>query len=319
MKAIYLVAGLGILLGLTACGNLVQDVTIDNIPTARIRMVVQGYLCPQDTAIAIFVDNPTSVLGLYTNADNDFRPVRFPIDSAFVDLSDGTRTVRLGQRNTTQAGRYSPSLYYGISTRAFPVVAGRTYTLTVSRRGYPSVSARCTVPAGVTPTRIQVDSTREQNGQGAGVRFAARLSWPDPANAPNFYKIDVTAQYDIPSRITTGQTVRDTVFRQTYTLPPRDNVSELYTDTNRNGQTLVSATYEPFFTGQGAGGVKRAELLFRLLHLDEPMCRFLKGVEQQRAQGDNPFAEPVLIPSNIEGGLGCFGGYNRAEQTVRLR
>ncbi|TAH12534.1 MAG: DUF4249 family protein, partial [Runella slithyformis] len=35
--------------------------------------------------------------------------------------------------------------------------------------------------------------------------------------------------------------------------------------------------------------------------------------------GDNPFSEPTLIPSNIKGGLGCFAGYNRTNFTVKMR
>jgi hypothetical protein len=31
---------------------------------------------------------------------------------------------------------------------------------------------------------------------------------------------------------------------------------------------------------------------------------------QQRIDMDNPFSEPTVVYTNIEGGLGCFGAYN---------
>ncbi len=37
------------------------------------------------------------------------------------------------------------------------------------------------------------------------------------------------------------------------------------------------------------------------------LYRYLQAVGQQDSQNGNPFAEPAVIPSNIQNGLGCFG------------
>jgi hypothetical protein len=314
------------LCGLGGCGSLVQDVSFDNIPTAQPRLVVQSFISPQDTALAVYVDAPTSILGLYTN-DNvggfGFSN-RFPIQNATVEVSDGTRSVRLSPRNAaTQPNTISTDLYYGISTRLFPVVAGRTYTLTVSAPGYPPASARCTIPAAVPTTELRIDSTERQQGFGSGRRYTARLGWRDPAGVANYYRVVGSQTFDVRYTIGQGATRRDTVVKQEATSFPRDGASRLLTDQNRDGQALQSPVFESFtnfYFGPDASGSPINLVVRMMLSNCEPaMYRFLEGVERQRNQGDNPFAEPVLIPSNISGGLGCFGGYNQASLSVRMR
>jgi hypothetical protein len=56
-----------------------------------------------------------------------------------------------------------------------------------------------------------------------------------------------------------------------------------------------------------------------LLNVDEAYFRYYDAVERQNQLGDNPFAEPVPVPTNILGGLGCFAGYNRSSLTIELK
>jgi hypothetical protein len=56
-----------------------------------------------------------------------------------------------------------------------------------------------------------------------------------------------------------------------------------------------------------------------LLNVDENYYRYHDGVARQDEVRDNPFAEPVPIPTNIQGGLGCFGAYNRSTLTLYLK
>src|SRR5690606_17271812 len=47
----------------------------------------------------------------------------------------------------------------------------------------------------------------------------------------------------------------------------------------------------------------------RLGHLSEDYYRYLRSQELQEATEEHPFAEPVIVHSNIEGGVGIFAGY----------
>ena len=55
-----------------------------------------------------------------------------------------------------------------------------------------------------------------------------------------------------------------------------------------------------------------------LLHLNADYYRYHQALQRQQEVESNPFAEPVPIPTNIRGGLGCFGAYSRSTLTVRL-
>jgi hypothetical protein len=46
-----------------------------------------------------------------------------------------------------------------------------------------------------------------------------------------------------------------------------------------------------------------------LYNADEHYYRYHRSLTE-RHDYTNPFTEPYLIYSNIEGGLGCFGAYN---------
>lgn len=199
-------------------------------------MVVQSFISPQDTVLAVYVDRPTSILGLYTNPIWS-NGLRLAIDNATVDVSDGARTVRLQKRNATNLAE----IYYGISTRNFQVVPGRTYTLTVSAPNFPAISAQCTVPVAVTPSRVQIDSTLEGSfGAGSSMRYVGRLVWRDPAGGANYYKVAGATTAGIIRTIFQGQTSRDTLFVDTYPMNASSEATNFVTDKNREGQEIAS-------------------------------------------------------------------------------
>lgn len=301
-----------VLLSLSGCGNLVQEVSVDKIPAAQLKLVVQGFISPQDTVLAVYVDRPTSVLGLYTDAESPSR--RYPVDNAIVDISDGTRTVRLSKRNgLVPPATVSYELYYGVSTRDFPVVAGRTYTLSASAVGFPSVSAQCTVPTAVQPTDIRLDSTNQTSAGQQRRTYTSQLQWQDPAGARNYYRVTGQALLMYRSRTGTSATARDTTVYQTRSLSfdGDNNVSDL----NRDGQRLtLNASLTLYGTTE-----QPQQFAMTLGNLDEGLYLFLEAVRNQRRQGSNPFSEPILIPSNIQNGLGYFGAFNQTTLTIKAK
>jgi hypothetical protein len=56
-----------------------------------------------------------------------------------------------------------------------------------------------------------------------------------------------------------------------------------------------------------------------LLSTDEAYFRYHRTLNQQRkSSADDPFSEPVLIYSNLTGGLGVFAAFNRTEVRIEL-
>ena len=54
---------------------------------------------------------------------------------------------------------------------------------------------------------------------------------------------------------------------------------------------------------------KRDVVLLRISHMDQNSYNFWRGVERAQDASGNPFAEPMNLMSNINGGLGVWGGY----------
>ena len=301
------------LLGLVSCDSLVREVNPDLIPAATAKLVVHSYLSPQDTVLAVVVETPSAVIGQRdVNGGN-----RRYLGTATVNLSDGSRTVRLPFSVKDQL--------YRIAARELAIVAGRTYTLTVSAPNFPTTTAQCTVPAPVKPTEVRVDSVRRKQGQGTSVQYLARLLWRDQPGAANYYAVDGSMFLDVTRlnfREPNPQLRRDTTITEQRRLSI-DSGNSVLTDQNRDGQQLISGTFRDFqnyYEGSNASGkISNQRITMILSAVDENCYRYRLAVEQQRDIDENPFAEPVLIPGNIRNGLGCFGAVNQSPLTVRVR
>lgn len=300
--------------GLLSCGSLVQEVNPDRVPVATAKLVVHSYISPQDTVLTVVVETPVAVVGQQDMINYGNR--RY-LGIATVNLSDGTRTVGLPFSVKDQLYRLAP--------RELPIVAGRTYTLTVSAPNFPAITAQCVVPALVKPTEIRVDSVRQKQGQGSSVQYLARLLWRDQPGVVNYYSVGGTIYLDVtrPNFAQPNpQLRRDTTITEQRRLSI-DAGSAMLSDQNRDGQPLISGTfrdYTYYYEGPGATGrTSNQRIIMTLSSVDENYYRYRIGIEQQNTANDNPFAEPVLIPSNIKNGLGCFGAFNQSSLSVRVR
>lgn len=84
----------------------------------------------------------------------------------------------------------------------------------------------------------------------------------------------------------------------------------------------------PIFRGQAfteefdevsSGYFKRGDtVVVQFSHIDRPHFDFWYNLENNPVGGGNPFASQAKIPSNIEGGLGIFGGYASAFDTLYI-
>ena len=67
----------------------------------------------------------------------------------------------------------------------------------------------------------------------------------------------------------------------------------------------------PFYGDRVVDGefVRKDIVLLRLSHVDQRTYKFWRSIERMQDVSDNPFFEPMNLSSNIEGGLGIWGGY----------
>lgn len=297
---------------LLGCDSLHQEVNPDRLNREAAKLVVTCFLSPQDTVLAVKVNRSQPVLGESTNFSN----TGINVSDATLTLSDGARTVTL---------RYDARLgYYQAVISELPVVVGRAYALAVQTPAGEQARASCTVPELVALKDILLDSAVTNDFGRTAKHYYARLRWRDPAGKPNFYLLRGDNEYTArnQSRTSPNAPLRDTLYklRGTWYF---DNGSTT-TDVGRDGQELVSgrgrlAMYYVFSNGQQQLERPVGQLNAHLLNVDENYYRYSDAIDRQSRASGNPFAEPVPIPSNIQGALGCFAGYNRSTLTVTLK
>lgn len=286
---------------LHGCTSLRNEVSPSMLGVQNTKLVVSSFLSPQDTTLAVKVTRSNTVVGdsisLLQTGNN--------ITDATVTLSDGSKSVVLPYNNRTAGDTVKNRPYYSINARLLPIVTGKTYTLTVVSNGQIATST-CTIPTAVPLTEIKLDSLNR--------RYFVLVRWQDPDGATNYYQVTGIFRY-IAANCKACQ-------NESYnTLSFDDDNRGLFDDAGRSGKEIVSgrAYLTPAGTINFYNQYKTASVTADLMSIDQNFYRFQEAVMRQRRSRNNPFAEPVLIPSNIDGGLGCFAGYNNATMTLKLK
>lgn len=310
-----------LLLVTMACQNLVTEIDPGKLPRIDRKLVVNGYLSPQDTVLAVSVSSSQTVLGDFlTDSVNTVR-------DAIVRLSSEGKTLTLLYDSQNR-------VYVG-DARKLPVQVGKTYTVQVDAPGFETVTSSCTVPKNVPVSELKVDSSRRSEfGVELTWGYNVRALWQDPAGETNFYRIVGYGEcLNWPLRFPEASidTTKPKVLMRGSIGFGRQE--QFITDQNQDGQLLMSSRGElpsyfdySFYDSTSQSGYsgnhsfsRPLTLLVSVLQVDENYYNYHRARQQQRQSQNNPFAEPILMPSNIQGGLGCFGAYNRSTKVVILR
>ncbi|MEZ0484884.1 DUF4249 domain-containing protein [Fibrella aquatica] len=303
MKAIHIAHLALALILLAGCDSLQQEVDPSKIPTATAKLVVHSYISPQDTLLTVVVERPKAILGEQSGTSFN----RQYLSDATVELSDGSRSVQL-------PFSYQDQLYV-LRASNLPILAGRTYTLRVSAPNYPATTAQCTVPEAVVPTDIRVDSLIEnQFGQPRTIIYG-RLYWNDKAGQPNYYRVMGRLRQTLLNAPNNSGDRTSFTFESPLSFPE----ITFTTDKNRDGEDFFSPRGEQNLYYSPTNPVVSSLLTMTLNNIDAESYRYYDAMRRQSSAGDNPFAEPVQVPTNIQNGLGCFGAFNQATRTVRVK
>lgn len=288
---------------LNGCGSLRNEVDPSLLGVSSAKLVVSGFISPQDTILAIKVTRSNTVVGdsisLLQTGNN--------VTNATVTLSEGSKTVNLPYNNLSYGDTVTIRPYYSIQAQNLPIVAGHTYTLTVTTPYGERATSSCTIPAPVSLSAISALDVVNQ-------RYFVRAQWQDPIGQANYYQLSGIFVF-INASCKSCQTTSYN------TLSFDDDNRGLSSDAGLDGTAIQSGRL--YLTSSSAkdflSQYKTASVIVNLMSIDQAYYQFQEAVIRQRRSRNNPFAEPVLIPSNIQGGLGCFAGYNNAPLTKVLK
>ena len=191
---------------------------------------------------------------------------------------------------------------------------GRTFELRVSHPDYPSVSAFQTMPEPIP--LINTEFRKLETGSISNFNAEFRLTFDDPPGEENFYEL-VAAQncyYEYENYY--GEIMVDSFQQSVYfdmETSTDPNITQGYnydailvSDQNFDGQTF---TLSPKFWTYNCSYPETEDdasyiIFWRTVTKD--YFNYSKSLLDSSNAADNPFAEPVSLYTNMEGGVGAF-------------
>lgn len=274
-----------------------KEVTVD-LPRPEDRIVFEGGIENNQYASLIITRNTA----YFDIVDVNTLVNMVVVDPhAVVTVTDGTivDTLQLGEDSVG----FIPTKYTGTKLKG---EIGKTYTLNVFVEGnyYSAVTT--------IPQPLELDSVRFKLDKPGTADDSTGFLWlyaNDPPVLGDYYKIFTR---------TIG---KDDVFVHPY--------SSVTDDQFFNGQPIefaVARGYNPASGEESDQGeedvprwmfVKGETVIVKFCTIDATHYDFWYSIELQNASDGNPFAAPVTVKTNIEGGaLGIWGGYGVSLDTI---
>jgi hypothetical protein len=278
-----------------------SEATSVNIPGGDSRLVVFSYLSPQDTVIRVRVSRSVPY----------YNPVK---DEPFEGQAIVSLAVKGGEKSFLEYNEdYS---CFVISPDEFKIEPGNIYQLSVELENGERVTAECYVPE------------MEYNKVEAEALYDEADVWGNKYTSVN-WKI-TTSKNPEGSYYSTGAYVssyRSYVYDDL--TESSESIQELWLEKgnqymfDESGRTWsfkathwgIDYSYPPDYYDypEELQNSRNIDSIFvYLMQTDENYYLFHRSYENYYYYGDDfPFAESVLIYSNVDGGLGIFAGYNR--------
>jgi len=296
------------LLAFTACEEFfISEVDNVKIPGSKPQLVVNSYISPQDTILKVRVQRSVP----YMQKPGDHKPI---LGKADVYMSrKGGDFVKFTYE---QEGDY-----FFLNARELMIEAGNHYVLKVETWDGSYAEAECFVPH-LEIERITVSEFRSRTDRW-GEKYTD-IEWQIKIKSEGGEKYFLTGAYFDSHEMYNYENFKDSIVNKYITLY-MERGEPLFMDKSGSAYSFMTSkwgdgnekeyfdpeTGEYFFPDEEY--YKRVDSLFGyVLQTDFHYYRFHKSVEDYFYYDDDfPFAENVHIYTNIKGGLGTFGGYNR--------
>jgi hypothetical protein len=307
MKPILLIATLAIII--TACEKNIEV----KVPQQPSKLVINS-ITKVNTPFTVFVTKTAGILepGNLSNQKLTNASVYLYKDKVLVDsFAYNPVTENYSVRNNTLAK------------------AGHTYQLKAIAPGFTGVEATSTIPSFTPIESISMRKNARQTSFGDRLD-EVKITFRDDVSNSNYYQlkvlrpyfnqnnsIDYSPIYCIYSNDKDIDRGNNTDFNELETC--LDN-NLLIADKNFNGQLKTFILYilqqdlEPVFN---SATNTTAYPVLELQSITSDYFRYRKSYDAYLDAKDNPFAEPVLIYSNVTNGYGIFTLYNKTEQFIR--
>ncbi len=252
-------------------------------------------------------------------------------------ILDESKTVYL---QNAQAKLYENDVYIedmnykrdGFFLSSINPVPGRTYRIDVDYPGFNFVTAENVLPEKnnivsseasfvVLSEEIFDDFIFEEYG------IKCKVQFEDDVNIKNYYFIGIMTERRIQFEYQIGT---DEYSYDSYDYIESDDIvfnsgnsdfkiegfsGKVFTDDIFNGKFKTINFSFPVYNISDIP--ESNKFTFCLASISEDLYKYIISYNKNRKNGDNPFAQPVQIYSNVENGIGLFAGFSPAYVTVQ--
>ena len=210
----------------------------------------------------------------------------------------------------------------GIYSISHSVLPTHTYKLEVSNTKFDNVTATTVVPTPATITNF--NTTLDQN-----LKSDINITIQDVGSEENFYGVEITRLDSINDTTSFSSGYSESSYAcsnsQVIEYPSQDGIVGenctnlfLFTDKLFAGTTYTFNCYnENTFWGGGPDGIDIfTKIWVNLKTINEDYYQYTLSTNIALENYGNPFAEPVRIYSNVEGGFGIFGSYSVYKDSI---
>jgi hypothetical protein len=260
---------------LSSCEYYVRELVIDGVPERGL-LVVHAYLTNHDSLFKVFVDRAIPSIPQADTGQNDFN-----IENTLVQLKHN------GTIHTLLFGEEEYNLYFYIHNDSFGLNPGAQYELLITTSFKDSVYSSLIYPeSGIDKESFVLTEYEDDRGN-----ESYKMSWTDFSSDLNYYVVYGTTYH--------GRCFGRCQDSIIYVIS-NDLVADLISDQYQGETIHTTDEFQHRFDGRYYFIGTTTETVY--LH---------KGtIDAQHDLSEFPFAEPVNLHTNIEGGLGIFGAFN---------
>lgn len=293
---------------ITACYDESTFHTQIDLPATPAKIIVFGYLSPENDSIRIYVGKSKSINNTGYNPQE--------IENAEVTLScDGKimkapwyRSIMINTGYDSLWNRI-PCMYYErgykVAVRDFPLIEGKQVSLTV-KTDLGTVTSSCIIPENVT-VNPSISKVWMNTNSGYSDELNVNVLLGNWANTQEFFHFYAECgEYD-PLFPTHGRSAFDL-----------KSGSEFIAHKPSNSQYLNYRLNKSYYPDSDEEESKDSIYIY-LAKTDEAYYKFNTTFRNFEDIDGNPFAEPIIVYSNIKGGLGVFCAYRLKKASYPLK
>lgn len=242
-----------------------------------------------------------------------------PIDNATIVVS-GTD----GQYSKANKLEFDPISFEQVYKLSIKPKAGEVYTITALADGYSSVVSITSIPEAVDIVNVDTGTVFIDGYQEGQLSITLR----DPAGIQNLYELKFYVLIYYPDTID-GKLIYYPTTQELYAYSRNSDFfnSEtsaelIFTDELYDGReyTALVNYYNEIVGGDSTMITEylSSYLVTELRSLSTEYYAFKTSYSRYLFSSGDPFAQPVQVYDNIDGGFGIFAGFNSSHDTIQL-